>query len=188
VKPTSVEWFRYESAESRPGGPDPEPYLRVVFGNAGRIQPALGLVDSGSITTCIPPSIAKALGCPLSAETTLFEVFGSIVEARIAVVDLRVPISEGLLEFRGVECAVPLTDEGLETAILGRVPLFREVEVRFQEWLNRFGIQRRRGFQGGIWNPTGVARPGAGLSASRRAPCGRPTRRPPPPRRRLQAR
>ena len=97
------------------------------------------------------------------------------MKARTAVVDMRISTSAGALVFRGIECSVPVSDEGVEFAVLGRYPLFGEVEVRFQDWLGRFGLQRRRAFlQGPSLGP--ALPPRRALPTARRLPA--PARRP----------
>jgi hypothetical protein len=167
VKPTAIDWFRYESLAFGERTLRPAPLLQVVFEFDGRVQVAYGLVDSGSEISCLPSAIARALGCPLSVESEDVLVFGAVVSARKAVVDVRVATAAGVLSFRDVEFTVPVSEEGVHFAVLGRNPLFREVEVRFQEWLQRFGLQRRRAFLHGGGGPQGPLPIRASLTASR---------------------
>ena len=110
------------------------------------------------------------------------QVVGTTIAVRTAVVDLRISTASGVLFFPGIECAVPVAEDGVDVAILGRFPLFGEVEIRFQDWLGRFGLQRRRRFVQGPASgaaPRSEGRPR--LTASRPFPSARPKPRPRPP-------
>lgn len=167
MKPTTIEWFRYDSFSYGEGLTRPAPILQVVVESAGRVRRVHGLVDSGSEISCLPSAIARALGYQLSEDTEDVLVFGATVKARKAIVNMRIATSAGVPSFPGAECSVPDTEVGVNFAVLGREPLFGEVEVRFQDWLQRFGLQRRRAFLQRDANPRGPA-PRATLATARR--------------------
>lgn len=145
MKPTAIEWIAYESGVTRGVSAPLAPLLNVVLESAGRKRAALGVVDSGSETSCMPPHLAQALRLELEGPPRELRVLGGMATVRSAFCDLRVPLAHRVLTFRGVEFAVSTSAEGDGLVILGHTPLFNEVEIRFQGWLRRFGIQRRIG-------------------------------------------
>ncbi len=143
MKRTLVEWIPYESLDSPAGPLPPAPLLQVVLLAGGSTLTAPGLVDSGSETSCLPPHIAKRLELQIEGEARPVEVLGAIVHVRSAFCDVKVPTAFGLLAFRNVEFAVPVEDRGTDVVVLGQRPLFQELEIRFQGWRRRFGLQAR---------------------------------------------
>ena len=145
MKPTGIEWIAYESLVVGGEALPPAPLLNVVLSSGERRVTHLGIIDSGSDVSCLPPALADELGLPLDGPSREVRVLGGIAAVRSAYCDLRIATSFGLLNFRGVEFAVPLAGERTGLVVLGQKPLFNEVEVRFQGWLRRFGLQRRIG-------------------------------------------
>ncbi len=143
MKPTAIEWIAYQSATIRGLSAPLAPLVAVVLESAGRKRAALGVVDSGSEISRLAPRLAAALRLELEGPPRELRVLGGTATVRSAFCDLRIPLSRGALTFRGVEFAVSTSGEGDGLVILGHAPLFNEVEIRFQGWLRRFGIQRR---------------------------------------------
>ena len=157
MKPTAVEWIAYESVVARGVATPLAPLMSVVLESAGRKRGALGVVDSGSEISCLPPHLAAALRLELQGPPREVRVLGGVATVRSAFCDLRVPVAHGVLTFRAVEFAVPASGEGDGLVILGQDPLFREIEIRFQGWLQRFGLQRRIGNLGFVPTAGGPA-------------------------------
>ena len=51
MKPTAIEWFRYEALNFGTRNAEPAPYLPLLLEHAGRRHVWYGLVDSGSDLT-----------------------------------------------------------------------------------------------------------------------------------------
>ena len=155
-----IDWRAYESLESRASALPAAPLLSLVLRHYRRSIVAFGLVDSGSDQSCLPLRYAHRLGVELEGDIRPVEVLGTVVEVRTAYCELRIPTALGVMEFHSVEFSVPESEEGSDVVILGQSPLFREVEIRFQAWANRFGIAKR---------PPGPAMHNVGTTVGRRS-------------------
>lgn len=137
-----VDWFEYGIPLGFENEP-PRPFLQVILASRRRRVVAMALLDSGSDLSLLPVGVARTLGVVPRRALGRVRVFGAVVPAGPALVDLEVPSRAGRGQFAGAEFFVPLADAGLPFVILGRNPVFEQYEVRFRDWQHRFGLVER---------------------------------------------
>lgn len=123
---------------------EPRPFLPILLEKGEARLGTVGLVDSGSDSSFLPRDIATRLGLrpvPLAPGAAALT---SVLRVGVVRVGLRVPSSHGALVIGSAPFLVPARGKRPSIVVLGRSPLFEEMEIRFQDWRSRFGIAPRR--------------------------------------------
>jgi len=142
--PPRRPWLPYTTVAARRKASALRPQVSLLL-QAGTIQlQAVGLIDSGSDVSVMPPSLATSLGLTPSPTAEPLDAMGGDVPAGIARVDVRIALDRGALAMPSVPFRVPLVGDRPRIVVLGRQPLFEEAEIVFQDWAARFAIVPRR--------------------------------------------
>jgi len=138
------EWIGYTPGGGGAAPAVPRPMLPVVLQNGSMRIQAVGLVDSGSDNSVLPPDLASRLDLQPRVPSGEVETLGGDVPVGKVRADLRVALISGPLVLPSAPFLVPLVGNRPRLVILGRVPLFEEAQVTFQDWRERFAVARRR--------------------------------------------
>jgi len=119
------------------------PLIPLQFNlNDGTSVTIVGLLDSGSDVILIPKEIAESLG--LKAGRKTHEVDGVGGKIKVAKAGIRVNVDDGRHNYRiphRLEVCVQQSGSMFDNILVGRVPLFEEFIVEFNEQASRVKLR-----------------------------------------------